>query len=237
MSSTNKTTNYELSQFVGPDKPAWLGDYNSDMSKIDTGIHTAQTTATGADGKADSANTNIGTLSSLTTTTKTDLVSSINEVNTSASTAQNTASTASNNASTALTKLTMLGDYLDISSETTPTISISGGTLYGTSSVTCASNNSGSFGKIFGWVRFTANSSTVTLTFPTPFRPTATKTFDGVVVSQLDEGIITERTISIATDGTATIQVANTTTDAVWRLDLIACDLFIKAFKDLPLPE
>lgn len=36
MTATNKTTNYELSQFVGSDRPTWLGDYNSDMSKIDT---------------------------------------------------------------------------------------------------------------------------------------------------------------------------------------------------------
>lgn len=35
MPATNKTTNYELSQFVGTDRPTWLGDYNSDMSKID----------------------------------------------------------------------------------------------------------------------------------------------------------------------------------------------------------
>lgn len=35
MASTNKTTNYELSQFIQTDKPAWLGDYNLDMSKID----------------------------------------------------------------------------------------------------------------------------------------------------------------------------------------------------------
>ena len=34
MSSTNKTPNYQLSQFVGSDKPAWLADYNQDMSKI-----------------------------------------------------------------------------------------------------------------------------------------------------------------------------------------------------------
>lgn len=38
MASTNKTTNYELSQFVGSDKPAWLGDYNQDMVKIDAGM-------------------------------------------------------------------------------------------------------------------------------------------------------------------------------------------------------
>ena len=35
MSSTNKTTKLGLSQFLGTDKPAWLGDYNSDMQKID----------------------------------------------------------------------------------------------------------------------------------------------------------------------------------------------------------
>ena len=38
MSSTNKTTNYSLSQFVGTDVPSYLGDYNSDMSKIDKAI-------------------------------------------------------------------------------------------------------------------------------------------------------------------------------------------------------
>lgn len=35
MASTNKTRNYDLSQFVGTDRPTWLGDYNSDMAKID----------------------------------------------------------------------------------------------------------------------------------------------------------------------------------------------------------
>lgn len=35
MASTNKTANYDLSQFVGTDRPTWLGDYNSDMAKID----------------------------------------------------------------------------------------------------------------------------------------------------------------------------------------------------------
>lgn len=35
MTASNKTANYKLSQFVGSDRPTWLGDYNSDMSKID----------------------------------------------------------------------------------------------------------------------------------------------------------------------------------------------------------
>lgn len=38
MSSTNKTANYELSQYIGSDKPTYLVDYNGDMLKIDTGM-------------------------------------------------------------------------------------------------------------------------------------------------------------------------------------------------------
>lgn len=35
MAATNHTENYNLSQFVGDDRPTWLGDYNGDMTKID----------------------------------------------------------------------------------------------------------------------------------------------------------------------------------------------------------
>ena len=48
MASTNKTTNYELSQFQSSDIPAWLTDYNGDMQKIDAGIHAAKIQAAGA---------------------------------------------------------------------------------------------------------------------------------------------------------------------------------------------
>lgn len=36
MTATNHTKNYNLSQFAGTDRPTWLGDYNGDMSKIDS---------------------------------------------------------------------------------------------------------------------------------------------------------------------------------------------------------
>lgn len=55
MSSTNKTTYYDLSQYIGTDKPTYLGDYNSDMSKIDGAIHGVQETATTANQTAGSA--------------------------------------------------------------------------------------------------------------------------------------------------------------------------------------
>ena len=35
MTATNHTENYNLSQFVGTDRPTWLGDYNADMARID----------------------------------------------------------------------------------------------------------------------------------------------------------------------------------------------------------
>ena len=110
MASTNKTANYDLSQYVGTDKPTYLNDYNSDMLKIDEGIHDAQVKAdeigdltnlltdnknnivsainevdTHADNNATATATNtnaIGTLTNLETTNKNNLVSAINEVNT-----------------------------------------------------------------------------------------------------------------------------------------------------------
>ena len=59
MSSTNKTTYYDLSQYIGTDKPTYLGDYNSDMSKIDAGIHSAEDKATTASQSAGSAVTRV----------------------------------------------------------------------------------------------------------------------------------------------------------------------------------
>lgn len=93
MSSTNKTTNYQLSQYVGSDKPTYLGDYNGDMLKIDTAIKQTNNIATEASSGvteavnlADSANTKansvdlkVGDLNNLTTSEKTSIVGAINE--------------------------------------------------------------------------------------------------------------------------------------------------------------
>lgn len=39
MSFTNHTPNYNLPQYVGTDKPTFLGDFNNAMSAIDTALH------------------------------------------------------------------------------------------------------------------------------------------------------------------------------------------------------
>lgn len=84
MGSTNKTTNYELSQYIGTDKPSWLNDYNNDMLKIDTAVKNnataaanAQATATSADGKADANTLAIGTLDTQINTPSTGLAATV----------------------------------------------------------------------------------------------------------------------------------------------------------------
>ena len=57
MSSTNKTTNLKLSQFVGGDTPKWLDDYNSDMQKVDSlseEVDSISTEVSTVSGKVDS---------------------------------------------------------------------------------------------------------------------------------------------------------------------------------------
>lgn len=55
MSSTNKTTNYKLSQYIGTDKPTYLGDYNGDMLKIDNQMKVNADSASNATSAAGAA--------------------------------------------------------------------------------------------------------------------------------------------------------------------------------------
>lgn len=162
MSSTNKTTNYELSQFIGSDKPAWLTDYNSDMGKIDAGVYTAQTTATGADGKATANATAIGDLTTLTTTAKTNLVAAVNEVNTSASTAYNAATSAASTATQAKNEITNFETKFNLANVTS--INAIGGysSMVQSCNLKVAQNSDGSIFKLYGSILL-RNGSTTTV--------------------------------------------------------------------------
>lgn len=59
MASTNKTTYFELSQFIGSDHPTWLSDVNGDMLKIDTALQSIKNIAEHADSLAESGAINI----------------------------------------------------------------------------------------------------------------------------------------------------------------------------------
>lgn len=79
MASTNKTKNFNLSQFIQTDKPTFLGDYNTDMNKIDEALESNKV-------NNDKNTTIIGNLQDLNTESKLTLVSAINEVNENAKT-------------------------------------------------------------------------------------------------------------------------------------------------------
>lgn len=164
MSSTNKTTNYDLSQFVGSDKPAWLSDYNQDMSKIDAAIKSTDDTAVAASGASSAANTAIGSLDSLTTTDKTSTVAAINEVNTSASTAQNSANAANvkaeNNADAIanIVKTLNINNYTGYSSADLGAI-VNATTPAAQQTFTIARNDDGSLFKVYGNIIVTPNTS------------------------------------------------------------------------------
>lgn len=210
MSSTNKTTNYELSQFIGSDKPAWLSDYNQDMSKIDTQMKANADGVTSAGGKADANTTAIGTLANLTTTAKTDLVSAVNEVQSEVTTAQNTANSASSSAATANTNIAKF----NLSERSVLTSSTTSGTIDTTvSNVQFATDTTSSIFKVYGrvYVRNLENiSGTFTVTIgQTSLRPATAYTINtGAIVYRIYSaggGDTTPRNITINTDGTVTL--------------------------------
>lgn len=97
MSSTNKTPNYELPQFVANDVPSWLGDFNQAMSKIDTQMKANDSKAQSAETNAENANSSA--TQALETANQANTTA--NGANTNSTNALSLATTANDNASTA----------------------------------------------------------------------------------------------------------------------------------------
>lgn len=243
MASTNKTTHYELSQYVGSDKPTYLTDYNGDMLAIDTGIYNAQTKADSAyssagvaDGKAvqaqsdattalnsaGTANTNIGTMANLTTTDKTSLVGAVNEVNYN------------------------LGLF-NLTTYSQLTISTSKGTVDVNSELYLAKNANGSIFKVYGQIDISGFSSTeyedvIITTSDTGLRPSSSYTITAAGIKTLTEsgGYITReqnQAITVNTDGTISIAATVRANINSIRIIFSPCLYFNSDFGDSPIPE
>ena len=235
MASTNKTSHYELSQYVGSDKPTYLTDYNNDMSAIDTGIYNAQTKANDgytlantADGKADTAITNagyaqtdastaltrIGTLANLTTTEKTNIVGAVNEVDSD----MNSLASKFNFTSFTTTAYADLGKS-----------NVSNGNI----GITVATNSDGSLAKIYGsgWVQATASNTNMVLSLNSVLRPSTDITINGSVIALGataggNGGYITIKTTGVIE---VTIYATNNTDNSVI---LPPCLYFVTDFGD-----
>lgn len=95
MASTNKTPNYDLDQFIGSDKPTWLGDYNGDMLKIDTQMKANADSASQASSSAGSA---------------VEIATQANEIADTANKTANEAVTTANEAKTVVNQVTTKAD-------------------------------------------------------------------------------------------------------------------------------
>ena len=233
MASTNKTTNYELSQYIGTDKPTYLGDYNGDMLKIDTALKN----------NADAIST--------ASTNATTAVNTANTASTNATTAVNTANTASTNATTALNKANsneaQINNFNLSSNETITTFTRTGsGTVREESIIYVAKNSDGSLAKIYGQI--TVNNVTNTssnpgkITFNTSLRPTSNITIAGGTVAcyVYDNKVITmyNKEFVIKTNGDVEIEYNyNLSSGGVWRVVFINSLLYVKDFGDAPIPE
>ena len=232
MSSTNKTTNYELSQFIGTDKPAWLSDYNSDMSKIDAGLDTAQDTATAADGKADANATAIGTLANLTTDAKTSLVAAINEVDTHADTAQTSADNVGTLANSNATKIQGIEDYFTFTVFETSTASTSGASVI-SNEIKYSTNANGTLGKIYGRIVVDTTAPNAVITLTSGFHPASNINIDGeCMVFNVSDNVQTIIPMAVASNGTVTINLTDTPANKRIRLLFPACLLFLQDFGD-----
>lgn len=244
MASTNKTTHYELSQYVGTDKPTYLTDYNNDMSAIDTGIYNAQTKADSAyaaagvaDGKAGdaqltansaltnagTANTNIGTMANLTTSEKSSLVGAANEINAKAN--QNAADIAKFN-------FTTFTAYNKDSAD----LSITGGTI-NNGNITIAKNSDGSICKIYGQLNITKTSQTTKINIAnsgiTPDSNIVVAPIGVEIGQENNGGYGTSTSLTLQTTGTVEIVSYGTSAGNNASLILIPFVIFVKNFGDV----
>lgn len=118
---TNSTTNFGLPQWIGSDKPTFLGDLNSAFLEIDTIMHQAQTLANNAGSVSQNAINQVTNLSSQTgdntndiTALKASVLTLTNSVNALTSTINNFTDITLDNQSL----ITGVGNYLSSFSPT-----------------------------------------------------------------------------------------------------------------------
>lgn len=245
MASTNHTTNYNLSQYVGSDKPTYLQDYNGDMAKIDaqmkvnadnvaTAISSAETATSTANSAVSTANQAQSTASSASSTA-TQANTTANNAQSTANSALSTATSAQTTANNAVPKSALTFTHFD-----DITLTPSNGSIQD-NNVKIATNEDGTIGKIYGRVRINNRTGSVTLTGSTRFRPTSNITVNAVGISlfgtsfnnQLASGVVD---MTISTNGNITLNCnyGALETEAMYLFGTV---LFMTDFGDTPTPN
>ena len=128
MGYTNKTSHYELPQYVANDKPSWLGDFNAAMLKIDTAIADTDATAEAANSAATGAQTQVASLSAQLSTIQGQVNTAVDTA-TAADGKATTAQTIATQANTAAGEAKTLAETAKQSADLA--LPIGGGTMTG----------------------------------------------------------------------------------------------------------
>lgn len=135
MGYTNKTSHYELPQYIANDKPSWLGDFNAAMLKIDTVMADNDATAEAANAAATGVQTQVAALSSQVSTIQGQVNTAVDTATTAdgkATTAQTVATQANTTAGEAKTLAEVAKTAADTATETAnAAVPKSGGTMTG----------------------------------------------------------------------------------------------------------
>ena len=251
MAYTNKTVNYDLPQYVADDKPTYLGDFNSAMSKIDEVMKTNADSVADANGQAANAVSQAQQASTTAT-------SALNEVNTVKSqittinekdSQQDTSISANSEAITTLqgdisenkTSITNINDFINLSNTQSYSSQITtniGQVDTSQTNIKVSVNKDGSYGQISGKIRIMNMSVSgrqvlkVTIT-NTPIRLDSEMTIPSAVCTRNDKNAITFAEMKIDTNGTITlVQPGIDSSFIVDILYLIPCIYYFKDFEN-----
>lgn len=255
--STNKTANYELPQFVGSDKPTWLGDFNTAMATIDGGmaenksdiesmdsrVSSAEATASQASQNVSALTTRVGTVESSASSATT----TANNAQQTATSALNTANTANGKADTNATNISTLQSEIsnfNLTNFSKPSLTKTGGsfTLTGGSVINVATNSDGSLAKIYGVITASNITQSGTVSFQTSLRPTESITitcgciragFSGNTSYPINQIDFTINTNGVVSFNVSSVNVSGETGRYIFINSLI----FVKSFGDTPITE
>lgn len=252
MAYTNKTVNYELPQYVADDKPTYLGDFNSAMSKIDEVMKTNADNIVDTNGQA----ANAVSQAQQASTTATSALNEVNTVKSQITTInekdgqQDTSISANSQAITTLqgdvaenkTSIKNIEDFINLintqiySSQITTNI---GQIDTSQTSVTVAVNEDGSYGKIYGRIRIMnvnvpSGTKELQVTIPnTAIRPNANMTIIPSGFARNDKDHIDYLKTDVDTNGNVTIRQSSiNNTYLVDVLFLFPCIYYFKDFGD-----
>ena len=258
---TNETTNYDLPQFIGTDKPTWLGDFNTAMSTIDTAVGTNAsaitslgTRVTSAEGVASQASSDVASLTSTVNTLSGNVqtvTTTANNAQSTATSALNTANSADGKADTNASAISSLDTRMDtaeanianfnLTTYNTASVTRSTGTYdFNNQSLSYALNSDGSLAKIYGQVTATNVSSNGVAVMSTPLRPSSNLTISGGAIgfrytSNFNFEGANAVSYTIKTDGTIEIPISVSTTGGTNRIIFINSLLYVKDFGDTPI--